>query len=533
MLFTSPVFLLAFLPITWAGFRLIDRFSSQWANVWLVVASLYFYAWWDWRYVFLLALSVAGNHLAGRAIAAVRDRPVACRALVIAAVGANLAALSYFKYLAAVVGFLIGHGLPVPDPGPIILPLGISFFTFTQIAFLVDVSWGEADERDPVSYALFVTFFPHLLAGPILHHAEMMPQFAKRESRGLNGTDLAVGISIFIFGLAKKTLLADMVAINVGWGFEHTGQVQFFTAWKATLSYSLQLYFDFSGYTDMAIGLARMFSIRFPLNFNSPYKARSVIEYWQRWHMTLTRYLTRYIYNPMALWLMHVVSARRRLQGIRMTRMDRFLSMMLVPVITTMTIAGVWHGAGLQFLVFGLLHGIYLSVNHAWRFFRTPAGSPNVTARVGSCLLTYGCVLIGATFFRAASVEDALRLLAAMIGLHGAESPLPVPGFVVDALGVVLAPLLAHGMLIRADVWSMVPAGLTVAWLALLYAIVWGMPNTQQILMRYRPALGWSGVAPRWVPSFRLTPYWSLVIGALAALAVILRQRSEFIYYQF
>lgn len=533
MLFTSSVFLFVFLPVTWVGFQLFARFSRRLGFAWLVLASLFFYGWWDPRFVVLLLASVSANFAAGQAIGFLRERPFRCRAMLGVAIGGNLAVLAYYKYLAAVAGFLIGHGLAIPDPGPITLPLGISFFTFTQIAYLVDVAWGEAKERDPLSYALFVTFFPHLLAGPILHHAETMPQFSRPGRHVFSGRDLTIGASLFVLGLSKKVLIADMTSMSVGWGFEHTDQIQFFTAWKTALSYSIQLYFDFSGYTDMAIGLARMFGIRFPLNFNSPYKAGSVIEYWQRWHMTLTRYLTQYLFNPMALAIMHSVSARRRLQGRRMTREDRFFGMVLVPMMVTMAIAGVWHGAGLQFVVFGLLHGVYLSVNHAWRIYGPSDRRSNAVTRVGSVLLTYVCVLIGAVFFRAASVTDAARLLAAMVGWHGAEGPVPVPGFVTAVLGPVGSALSADGVVAVTDVWTLAPAYLEVGWLALVYAIIWGMPNTQEIMGRYRPALGWTGTVPRLFPGYRMNAGWGLAIGALAMLALTLPQRGEFIYFRF
>jgi len=533
MLFVSFVFLFVFLPVTWVGFQVLARQSRRLGFAWLVLASLFFYGWWNPRFVCLLLISVTANYLAGQAIALLRERPYWCRAVLTFAVCGNLAALAWYKYLAAVAGFLIGHGIAVPDPGPIILPVGISFFTFTQIAYLLDVAWGEVERRDPLSYALFVTFFPHLLAGPILHHQEMMPQFARPGRHVFSGRDTAIGASLFVMGMAKKVLIADMVAPGVGWGFAHAHEVQFFLAWKTALSYSIQLYFDFSGYSDMAIGLARMFGIRFPLNFNSPYKAGSVIEYWQRWHMTLTRYLTQYLFNPMALALMHRVAGRRRLQGRRMTRADRFLWMVLVPMMATMAIAGVWHGAGLQFVVFGLLHGVYLSVNHAWRIFWPPGERPNVAGRVGSVLLTYGCVLVGAVFFRADSVTAAVQLLAGMGGLHGAEGPVPLPGAAAGLFGPVGPLLSRHGLVSFGDMSGAAGRYADAAALALIYAVIWGLPNTQQIMARYRPALGWNGAEPRIFPPWRISAGWGLAIGALGMLALTLHQTSEFIYFQF
>ncbi len=233
-------------------------------------------------------------------------------------------------------------------------PLGISFFTFTQIGYLLDCRNGLARDRSPLNYTLFVAFFPHLIAGPILHNREIMPQFADAATYRYSAHNLAAGLGIFLLGLLKKCLLADPCAAVVGPGFANPDALTFFPAWQVALSYSLQLYFDFSGYSDMAIGLARMFNVRFPLNFNSPYKARSVIEYWQRWHMTLTRYLNLCLYDPLAL----AITRRRRARG-QSTRREAqatplgFAQMVLLPIFVTMTLAGIRHGSGPTFLVFG------------------------------------------------------------------------------------------------------------------------------------------------------------------------------------
>ncbi len=283
-----------------------------------------------------------------------------------------------------------------------------------------------AKDRSIIEYCLFVTFFPHLIAGPIYHHREIMPQFAKSETYRINRGNIAIGLTIFFIGLAKKVLLADSLLqlSNAGFAAPHT--LGLLSSWLTALAYSLRLYFDFSGYSDMAIGLAYMFNIRFPLNFNSPYKARSIIDFWQRWHMTLTRYLTLYLYNPMAIW----IARRRMARGLPILTRDAqtvggFLNMIAIPIAVTMTLAGIWHGAGLQFLIFGLLHGVYLTVNHAWRIFG-PAHLARdfqnrwirAAAVIASVLLTYCAALVAQVFFRAASTGDAIGLLAGMAGLH-------------------------------------------------------------------------------------------------------------------
>ncbi len=417
MLFNSYIFILAFLPLTLAGFWLAARLGRAVAGSWLVAASLLFYGWWRPGDVPLLLASVVANYGMSRLIAATAGRRMQDWLLAIG-IAANLALLVRYKYLAALLGLA---GLPIVVPT---LPLGISFFTFTQIGFLIDCRQGLARERGWLSYALFVTFFPHLIAGPILHNREIMPQFAAETTYRLSADNIAAGLAIFLIGLLKKCLLADPLAATVAAGFAHPQGLALFGAWQTATSYSLQLYFDFSGYSDMAIGLARMFNLRFPANFNSPYKSQSVIEYWQRWHMTLTRYLTMYLYNPIAL----CITRRRVARGLAVNRQGQataggFASMVLLPIWVTLALAGVWHGSGATFLVFGLLHAAYLSVNHAWRLFRPHPLGQSATA-VGRVVLTYACVLVGSVVFRAPSLWSAGQVLGAMLGLHGVSMAL-------------------------------------------------------------------------------------------------------------
>ncbi len=266
MLFNSYVFVAAFMPLTLADFALACRLGRLPAAVFLLLASLVFYGWWNPAYLPLLAASVGANYAASTLLARCAARPRLQSAILAAAIAGNLAALFWCKYLAAVLWFLRVHGLadiPLADPA---LPLGISFFTFTQIGFLVDCRQGQAREPSLLNYALFVSFFPHLIAGPILHHREIMPQFAEPATWQLRGENLAVGSAIFLIGMLKKTLLADPLAPIASAGYAHPTALTLFPAWQAALAYSLQLYFDFSGYSDMAIGLARMFNLRFPLN---------------------------------------------------------------------------------------------------------------------------------------------------------------------------------------------------------------------------------------------------------------------------
>src|SRR5580658_10969869 len=292
MLFNSPIFLFAFLPIALVGFAVLGRFGRSSAIGWLALVSIVFYAKWKPAFVAVLLGSMLANFAISRLIARNNRNPRAQNFWLITGIVLNLAALGFFKYLFPLLNFFTHIGVSHRDWGSVVLPLGISFFTFTQLGYLVDLKQGEAEPQGLVSYALFVTFFPHLIAGPILHHKEMMPQFAEERRYGLNRDDLALGLTWFIMGLFKKVMIADMLAPYSDAVFADPVHQSMATAWAGAVRYLLQLYFDFSGYSDMAIGLARMFSIRFPFNFNSPLKSTTVIEYWARWHMTLTRYIT-------------------------------------------------------------------------------------------------------------------------------------------------------------------------------------------------------------------------------------------------
>ena len=504
MLFNSGIFLLFFLPITLIGYQLFSRFGRRPIIAWLAFASVVFYSWWNWHFAFVLLGSVLVNFTISHLIAGSENQERK-KFWMISGIALNLGALCYYKYLFHLLTFFddvlhVHHGWP-----DVALPLGISFFTFTQIAYLIDLAQGEATPQNIVEYTLFVTFFPHLIAGPILHHKEMMPQFLAEGYGRLKPDDVLVGLTWFTIGLAKKCILADTIAIRADQAFILGDKLGVQGAWIGIISYSLQLYFDFSGYSDMAIGLARMFSIEFPLNFNSPYKAQTVQDYWQRFHMTLTRYLTLYLYNPLSL----AVNRARMSKGKKISKkaartVPGFLSMIAWPTMATMFLAGVWHGAGLQYLIFGVLHGIYLTVNQAWHLYlgpeseRKPAG---VFTKVASVLATYVCVLVAQVFFRASSTAAALRYLAGMFGLHGAtwhDDPAKPSRILVAVIGLV---------------------------------IVWFFPNTQQILGEAGASLkgtGWNWVS--WRPTLR----WSVAIGVLFFVSLLyVQNQATFLYFQF
>jgi alginate O-acetyltransferase complex protein AlgI len=539
MLFNSLLFLFIFLPVTMLGFHLLGRYGRRPVIAWLALMSVVFYAAWNKVFVLFLLGSILVNYLVARAISrAPEDSPRRSRRMVLG-VTLNLLALFYFKYLYHLLLFFRALHLAPINPHPILLPLGISFFTFTQISYLVDLAQGQAEMQDFLSYLLFVTFFPHLIAGPILHHKEMMPQFGREvpESDGaipligsatrrfrLNPEDFAVGFTWFLMGLGKKVLIADKLGPAADIAFKNAGHLSAANAWAGLIVYSMQLYFDFSGYSDMALGLARIFSIRFPLNFDSPYKATSVTEYWQRWHMTLTRYITLYLYNPLLLAVQRRrIGAGRKISRKALATFGGFTAMVAYPTMVTMLLTWLWHGAGLQFLVFGLIHGVYLTANQAWRHFRqrvhnAPAPAPpSGLMRFTMMFGVYLQVTFALIFFRSDSMRSAFALLGDMSGRRGA-------GHVSELVTV------------------------TTVFAFALFPVVWLFPNTQQILGQ---ETGPSGIAtspgtpnvnpipaptPAWLRHLRWTPNlaWAFAMFVLFfAILANLDATARFLYFQF
>ncbi|WP_041856019.1 MBOAT family O-acyltransferase [Candidatus Korobacter versatilis] len=494
MLFNSIPFLFFFLPAVLLGIYLIGRMGRTPALLFLNLASLFFYAWWNPKYLLLLLGSITFNLLCAHAIAHAKRPSIP---MWIGVCG-NVGLLCFYKYLFPILNSFGSLMTPEHNFGSIILPLGISFFTLTQIGYLVDLAQQDATLLSPVEHVFFVSFFPHLIAGPILHHREFMPQvFAKRDFR-LDWNQLAIGGTWFIMGLFKKVVLADTIAPRADLLFNAPANQPMFSAWCGILSYALQLYFDFSGYSDMAIGLARMFGLRFPMNFNSPYKAQSIIEFWQRWHITLTHFITLYIYNPVAM----AINRSRLDAGLSIGKkalksFEGFTRMVCVPLLVTMIVAGVWHGAGRQFLAFGLLHGIYLCINHAWRTWAKALGKAIEATRIGRVfyvVLTLAAVILAQIFFRADSVPDAYAVIRSALGLHG--------------LGAM--PHADHIF------WLMIAA---------FFAICWSLPNTQEILGE-----GDRPVRLQWRPTLA----WGLAISATFFLCfVLMKPASRFLYFQF
>ena len=384
MLFNSYEFLLVFLPITLIFYyKIAEYFTPLKAKCFLVIASLVFYSYWDIANLPILLVSILVNYSIGHFL---EKKP--SKKLLFLGIAFNLAFLGYFKY----TDFFIQSINEVLDTGfalyNIALPLGISFFTFTQTAYLVDVYRGETKEYSKSDYLLFVTIFPHLIAGPILYHKDMIPQFSVAENYKLNYKNLTLGLTWFTVGLFKKVVIADKLAEWANIVFSNSTNLTTLDAWGGTLAYTLQLYFDFSGYSEMAIGLGLMLNYNLPLNFNYPYRALSIIDFWRRWHMTLSAFLKNYLYIPLG--------------GNRTGHHMR-------NILITMFLGGLWHGAGWTFVFWGILHGVFICVNHLWR--KTKIALPKFIC----WLLTFNAVNIAWVFFRANSFTEAVNIIKAMV----------------------------------------------------------------------------------------------------------------------
>ena len=532
MLFNSYAFIFAFLPIVLIGTFLLGK-KSHVASLWfLSLASLSFYGFWNPRFVILLLFSIAFNYVMAYWMAqwARVNKSQYNKYIVTIAIVINLLLLAYFKYTNFFIEIANDTFTTNFTLLNIVLPLGISFFTFTQIAFVVDVFKGVVREYSFVRYLLFVTYFPHLLAGPVLHHSQMMPQFSNPNYSRFTAQNIGLGFTIFVMGLAKKIFFADnfgSIADPV-FAAAHDGQIlTFFAAWVGAIAYTLQLYFDFSGYTDMAIGLSLMFNIRLPLNFNSPYKATSVIDFWRRWHMTLSTFLRDYLYIPLG--------------GNRKGNFRR-----QVNILATMLLGGFWHGAGWTFIVWGLLHGVYLLVNHGWRSVKVRLNlkAGPVQCLIG-CVVTFLAVVFAWVFFRANDLGAAKTIAGAMIGMNGIALP--------ETLGVWLAnlhPTFISEVMIFTGIF---PAKLFLTSNSLIFALlsiglfwIWALPNTHQLMNRYQVV--WEDLHAdtsrtkqertltqrRWL--WKLSPMYAIGIGFLffaIVIAMANHRASPFLYYQF
>jgi alginate O-acetyltransferase complex protein AlgI len=521
VLFNSFIFIFFFLPVALVGFYAMRRLGRTWAMGFLTLASLGFYAWWLPSMTWILLVSIGANFVLGHYIQKYREtRTSLAKTILVVGLAGDLGALLYFKYTMFIlenVKLVSGADWVVPH---ILMPLGISFFTFQKIAYLVDCFRGEAKNTTFSEFALFASFFPQLISGPIVHHKEIIPQFRNEVFGRLQGSNILPGLAIFSIGLFKKTVFADSIAsyfIPMYKAAAAGGHVDPLSGWLIAVGWTMQVYFDFSGYSDMAIGLARMFGVRLPLNFHSPLRAASVIDYWRRWHMSLQRFILAYVFQPLALPL-NRLAVRRKIRG-----WPGFWLTVVTPSFITFFLLGVWHGAGWGYVVYGLLNGAYVSINEAFRELMRrrkralqKAGKPvpaeRRTTRIGYHIITLACVFTGNMFFRAESLHDGVEIFKGMWGFNGlALNPALKPFFEPTFLG-----LLAAGALI----------------VALL-------PNTQQIMRNYRPAVNWRLWTTVGIPPivWRWRPTWPKLLFVAVALFVgvefIQRGAEIFVYFNF
>ena len=478
MLFNSYLFIFLFLPVVLAGYFALGRRSNLAPVVWLALASLAFYSFSNWQFVLLLLGSIAFNYGIGYLLIARQLRSSPRFAVLTIGVAGDLVVLGIFKY----AGFLVANFDALFSTAftvNILLPVGISFYTFTQIAFLVDAYRGNVARYALPHYALFVTYFPHLIAGPILHHKDMIPQFERKETKRPDPHLILCGLIIFAIGLFKKTCLADSIQPLVSLAFGPSAP-SFDQAWIGALAYTFQLYFDFSGYSDMAIGISLLFGIFLPLNFNSPYKATSIVDFWRRWHMTLSQFLRDYLYISLG--------------GNRRGRVLRYVNLMI-----TMLLGGLWHGAAWTFVAWGALHGAYLCVNHAWINYgpKIPRGLAPL-ADIAGLALTFLAVVIAWVFFRADNIHSALYVLSKM----------------ADPTTIALG---------RGEI--------AYAAFVLLYALLaWFAPNTQEIMGYDHEKRSVGEKLGAW----RLRPLFLYATAAVLAFGILgIHQHSEFIYFRF
>lgn len=497
MLFNSFVFLFLFLPATWLCFRFACAIRlPELALTTLMLASLLFYSYWNPPFVLLIIFSILFNYSWGRLI---EKHATTCKFWLYSGVIVNLSLIAYFKYanfFMSNIAWLIGSEWAARD---IFLPLGISFFTFQQMAYLIDCSKGLAKEHSFTHYALFVTFFPQLIAGPIVRYEEIVPQFSKLRTFAMNYKNIAMGIALLSLGLFKKVVIADTLSPWVAAAFDTKHILTFFEAWGGALSYAFQIYFDFSGYSDMALGLAKLFNIDLLINFNSPYKALSISDFWRRWHISLSSFLKDYLYIPLG--------------GNRNSRFRRNFNLM-----TTMLLGGLWHGASWNFVVWGGLHGFFLMINHAYRNF-TFKHALLSSARLNPFywLCTFFCTIIAWVFFRATSFSRSLEILYSLIGGSGILIPqnwLPVPWLrdALTSLGVTVS---------HPSAWTLTGGRFQIAFLVFCSIMVLFLPNSYE----------W--IASRFHKN-RFSVIWAIGIGGLLTVSIcFLNNVSEFLYFQF
>ncbi|PCJ61798.1 MAG: membrane-bound O-acyltransferase family protein [Planctomycetota bacterium] len=518
MLFNSYVFIFAFLPIVLCVFSLVSKTKTpQYSIIWLIASSLFFYAWWNPPYICLILLSILFNFKVGHFLGKKKSKYI-----LFIGVAINILLIAYYKY----ANFFVTNLNEITNSDyhliKIILPLAISFFTFQQIAYLIDSYKGQTKDTSFINYCLFVTFFPQLIAGPIVSHQEILPQFKEQDKFKLKSSNISIGLTIFILGLFKKVVFADNIAIYSTPIFEaaESGvELSIFEAWGGALAYTFQIYFDFSGYSDMAIGLARMFGIILPINFYSPYKATSIIEFWRRWHITLSRFLRDHLYIPLG--------------GNRKGRIRRYVNLFI-----TMLIGGLWHGAGWTFILWGGFHGLLLAMNHAWRAVFKNWSSQNIyfnfILRSLGRLSTFIVVVIAWVIFRAKSWDGAKKIYAGMFGFNGISLPISaeekIMGFQesLQYFGITF-----NGMFYNHVFGHNINGILLIIFMLI---VVWFSPNVLELIKGSNPALGLEKYLvekKEWIV-WKFNMFFAIVLALLSVICILaIASPSEFLYFQF
>jgi len=495
MLFSTYGFIFLFLPVVFFGyFYLIKKRLITGSKAWLVATSLFFYSWWNISYLPLILISMLFNYAIGNALSTenYNNKKVSRKIILLIGITVNMALLAYFKYADFFIenlNYLTGAGFQSLN---LLLPLAISFFTFQQIAYLVDSYKLETQEYDFLNYAVFVSFFPQLIAGPIVHHKEMMPQFANSRAKIINYKNILMGIFIFSIGLFKKVVIADSLAAGVSKGFDTEIALNFFEAWAVSLSYTFQLYFDFSGYADMAIGLALLFNILLPTNFNSPYKSLNIQDFWRRWHMTLSRFLRDYVYIPLG--------------GSRTGPFKTYFNLL-----ATFVIGGIWHGAGWTFIFWGSLHGVALIIQRLWSLLNFKMW------KWFSWFLTFNFINIAWVFFRANEWSDAIRILKGMCS-YGSINILGDYTFIQGLSSVNMGVLSNLSPNLKAE-----PS--IVYWILFSSVIAFFFKNSMQ-LIKYPEMLEVKNIS-----TLKLISYAVMLLIGLATIS--LQEYTEFIYFNF
>ena len=534
MLFNSYFFIFIFLPIVLCFvFYFSSKGKTKIAATSLIISSLFFYGWWNPPYLILLLGSIIFNFFIAQVIT--KNKIVLLLGLTF-----NIGLIAYFKY----ANFFIDNINILFDQSiyleKIILPLAISFFTFQQISYLVDAYRGQAEKYSFLHYCLFVSFFPQLIAGPIVHHKEIIPQFSNMNFLKYRSSHIFIGLSLFALGLFKKVIFADGIGIYASAAFQAVENgiiLTIYEAWLGSLAYTMQLYFDFSGYSDMALGLAIMFGFKLPVNFFSPYKATNIADFWRRWHITLSRMIREYLWDPISL-AMTRLAVRSRYGFVRF-----FITTSLAPTLFTFFWIGLWHGAGWNFIVFGMLHGSYITTYNLWsqlkqRYKSFKIITNKAVATFLARLITFMCVVVGWIFFRAESFAGATSILSSMFGLNRismSKSVLNFTGLSEEWFlnnGFVFEGLFSNGVMGNQPINVILYVGF-------LITFCYVMPNCTQIFQRHKPFITTYPEQPislkkfhyfQWLPTYR----WAVFIALIFCIAVMnLLKESEFLYFQF